>query len=67
MGERRDEDRFWWRELKETDHFEDLSVDGRIMSKRMFKKWDGVHWIELAHERDLWWDLVNAIMNFQVP
>jgi uncharacterized protein YcaQ len=43
---------FWWRKLTETDHLEDLSVDGRIMSKCIFKKRDGVHWIELAHYRD---------------
>jgi hypothetical protein len=24
---------FWWRDLKERDHFEDLVVDGRIILK----------------------------------
>jgi len=24
-------------------------------------------WIELAHDRDRWWALVNAVMNLWVP
>ena len=24
-------------------------------------------WIVLAHDRDRWWTLVSAVMNFQVP
>jgi hypothetical protein len=32
---------FWWETPKEEDHFEDLRVDGRIILKRVFKKWDG--------------------------
>jgi hypothetical protein len=29
--------------------------------------WDGVHWIDLAQDRDHWRALVNTIINFQVP
>jgi hypothetical protein len=42
----------------------DPSVDGRIMLKWIFKKWDGgMGWIELAQKRDGWRALVNAVMN----
>ena len=33
----------WWGELRETEHLEDLGVDGSIQLKRRFEKWDGGH------------------------
>jgi hypothetical protein len=52
----------------EGDHLGDPGVDGRIIFKRIFKKWDGaMDWIELAQDRDRWWAVVNAVMNFRVP
>jgi hypothetical protein len=30
-------------------------------------RWNGVDWIHLAHDRDLWQALVNTAMNLRVP
>jgi hypothetical protein len=40
MGERRGASRFWWGNLMERDHLEYLGVDGSILLKWVFKKWD---------------------------
>jgi hypothetical protein len=46
----------------------DPGVDGRIILKWIFKKWDGdTDWIELAQDRDMWRAVVNAVMNLRVP
>jgi hypothetical protein len=29
--------------------------------------WEGKEWIDVAQDRDRWWTLVNAVMNFQAP
>jgi hypothetical protein len=44
-------------------------VDGRIILKWIFKKWDGggIYWFEVAQDGDRWWALVNAVMNLLVP
>jgi hypothetical protein len=31
---------FWWGNMRERDHFEDLGVDVTIILKQIFKKWD---------------------------
>jgi hypothetical protein len=50
------------------DHLEDLGVDGRIILKLIFKKWDGgMDWIDMAQDRDRWRALVSAVMNLRVP
>jgi hypothetical protein len=59
----------WWGNLRETDHFEDQGVDGRITLRWISRNWDmgGMDWIDLAQDRDRWRALVNAVMNFRVP
>ena len=33
---------FWWGNLKERNHLEDPGVDGRIVIRWIFRKWEGV-------------------------
>jgi hypothetical protein len=60
---------FWCGNLMEKDHWGDPGVDGRIILRRIFRKWDvgGMDWIELAQVRDKWRALVNAVMDLWVP
>jgi len=58
----------WWGNLRERDRLEDPGLDGRIILRWIFRKWDvGVDWIELARDRGRWRALVNAVMNLRVP
>jgi len=61
--------RFWLGKLRERYHFEDPDVDGRIILRWIFRKWDvgGKEWNKLAQDRDRWQALMNAVMNLQVP
>ena len=34
--------RFWWGNLRERDHWGDQDVDGRIILRWIFRKWEGV-------------------------
>jgi len=45
----------------------DPGIDGRIILRWIFRKWDvvGMDWIELAEDRDKWRTLVNAVMNLR--
>jgi hypothetical protein len=44
--------RFWWGDLGEGDHLGDPDVNGRIILKRIFKKWDrewtGLSWLRIG-------------------
>jgi hypothetical protein len=60
---------FWWVNLRERGHWGDPGVDGRIILRWNFRKWDvgGVDWIDMAQDRDRWRPLANAVMNLRVP
>jgi len=51
------------------DHLGNPGVDGRIILRWIFRKWDvgGMDCIELAQDRDRWRTLVNAVINLRVP
>jgi len=52
---------FWCGILKERDHLEDLSVEGRLILKLFFEKDAGdVDRIDLSHERDKWRAVVKG-------
>jgi hypothetical protein len=53
--------------LRERDHLKEPGVDGRIILKWIFKKWDGgMDWIDMAQDRDRWRAGVSAVMNLRV-
>ena len=58
---------FWWGNLK-GNHLEDSGIDGRIILKCIFEECGGgMDWIDLAHVKDRWRALVQAVINLRVP
>ena len=54
---------FWWGNLRETYHLEELGVDGKIILKFIFKTWGGsIDRIDLAHDRDR----LRAVVNTEI-
>jgi len=45
-GRREAYTRFWWGNLKERDHLGDPGINGRILLRRIFRKWDVGVWTE---------------------
>jgi hypothetical protein len=66
MGKGQARSRFWWENLWEKGHLEDLNVDVRILRQIFNKEDGGVGWTDLAQDRDTWPALVNAVMIFRV-
>ena len=53
--------------MRERDQLGDQGLDGRIILRWIFRKWDeGMDWIELAQGRNRWRVLLNAVMNLRV-
>jgi hypothetical protein len=50
------------------NNLEDPRVDGKIILKWIFRKWDGgMDWIYMVQDWDRWQALANAVMNLRVP
>jgi hypothetical protein len=58
MGKREVHTGFWWGELREGDHLGDRGVDGRIVLKWIFGKWNG--WTRT----DLSWLRIGTVGGF---
>jgi hypothetical protein len=60
--------RIWWGNLRERVHLEDPDLDGRILFKWIFRRWDGgMDWIDLTHDKDRWRAFVKAEINLRFP
>jgi hypothetical protein len=54
---------------RERDHWVDPDVDGKIILRLIFRKWDQEAWTGSIwlRDRERSRELVNAVMNFRVP
>jgi hypothetical protein len=59
---------FWWGNSSERNHFDDPGIDGRIILRWIFRKWNGGAWTGL-----IWLRIgtggghLNAVMNLGFP
>ena len=60
---------FWWRNLRERDYLEELGVDGKIILRWIFRKWDVATrtGIDLALDSNRWGALANGVMSLRIP
>jgi hypothetical protein len=59
---------FWWGHLRERHHLEDPGLDGRIILRWIFRKWNrggDMDWIDLAQDRRRWRALLTTVMNLR--
>jgi len=67
-GRREVHTEFWWGNLRERDHLEDLSLYGTMILRWVFRKWGGgVDLNDLSQNRDRWRAVVYAVMNLRIP
>jgi hypothetical protein len=45
---------------------EDIGIDGRIRLKRCLNRVEGVACTDLAEDRDMWWAVVDTVMEVRV-
>jgi hypothetical protein len=68
MGRGEVHTKFWWGNLREGDHWEDLGLDGRvILSGSSITGMGGMEWIDLAQDNDRCRAAVNTVMKLWVP
>lgn len=54
---------FWWENLKQTDHLQDLDLDVRIILRWILGKWwDSMEWFDLAQQSEKSWAAINTVM-----
>ena len=59
---------FAGKNVRERDHLEDLSENGRIILEMILEKWNGsMDVIDLVQDRDKWRAVVKAVTNIRVP
>jgi hypothetical protein len=54
---------FWWGNLRERDNLKDSGVNGWIILKSIFKRWDGEVWTGLIWLR-IWHEFGNEPSGF---
>jgi hypothetical protein len=50
--------------MRERDHLEYINIDGKIILKCIWEKWDGIMvWIDLNQHRNRWRAYVKAVID----
>ena len=59
---------FWREDVREGKNLEDTGLDGKVILKYFFEKWNvEMDWVDLAQDRDRLRAVVNAVMNLRAP